>query len=265
MKLLTLNCHSWLEENQLDKIKILAQTIKEQEYDVIALQEVNQSIAAEHVNGIIKKDNFMLVLLDYLKKENILNYEYTWDFSHIGFDIYEEGLGILTKHPIIEKYSFFITKTVDPNYWKTRKIIGTKIKYNNKHITFYSCHLGWWGEEEEPGKQQIDTLCDEALQDELIFLMGDFNNDANKRNEGYDYLLSKGLYDTYQLSKVKDSGITVAGKIAGWDNNKAGIRIDYIFSNHKVEVNHSTVIFNGTNKPVISDHFGLEVEIDLKL
>ena len=58
MKLLTLNCHSWQEENQLEKIKYLAQIIKKNQYDVIALQEVSQSIKAKITEGIIKEDNF---------------------------------------------------------------------------------------------------------------------------------------------------------------------------------------------------------------
>lgn len=35
MKLLTLNCHSWQEENQAEKITYLAETIKEKSYDVV--------------------------------------------------------------------------------------------------------------------------------------------------------------------------------------------------------------------------------------
>ena len=31
MKLLTLNCHSWMEENQLEKIKYLAEIINEKQ------------------------------------------------------------------------------------------------------------------------------------------------------------------------------------------------------------------------------------------
>ena len=42
MKLLTLNVHAWLEANQAEKIEILADTIVEKGYDIIALQEVNQ-------------------------------------------------------------------------------------------------------------------------------------------------------------------------------------------------------------------------------
>ena len=44
MKLLTINVHSWLEENQLEKLNILAKTIVEKKYDVVAMQEVNQLI-----------------------------------------------------------------------------------------------------------------------------------------------------------------------------------------------------------------------------
>lgn len=47
--------------------------------------------------------------------------------------------------------------------------------------------------------------------------MGDFNNNALIRNEGYYYLISKGLIDTYCNAKIKDSGIIIRGEIAGWE------------------------------------------------
>ncbi|WP_299093107.1 endonuclease/exonuclease/phosphatase family protein [uncultured Metabacillus sp.] len=262
MKLLTLNCHSWQEENQLDKIKCLAKTIKEISYDVIALQEVSQLIGEEKCEGKVKKDNFIAVLLHHLKEIGVTNYEYVWDFSHIGYEKYEEGLALLTKHQIEEEVSFFISQSEDTNYWKTRKIVGAKIRYNNELISFYSCHLGWWRDEEEPFQSQVDSLLSQVQKDRKFYLMGDFNNPANVKNEGYDYLLNKGLYDTYQLANIKDNGITVKGKIAGWDVNKQDLRIDYIFTNMPIAVNKSTVIFNGENKPVISDHFGVEVVIN---
>ena len=59
MKLLTLNCHSWMEENQLEKIKYLAEIINEKQYDVISFQEVSQSIEKSVVSGDIKEDNFI--------------------------------------------------------------------------------------------------------------------------------------------------------------------------------------------------------------
>lgn len=89
MKLLTINVHSWLEENQEEKMEILAKVIAEKRYDVVALQEVNQQIKSKPVLEDMKEDNFLYQLLK--KYESIRKrYEYFWSHSHIGFDIYEE-------------------------------------------------------------------------------------------------------------------------------------------------------------------------------
>jgi maltose 6'-phosphate phosphatase len=261
MRLLTLNCHSWQEENQMEKIKYLAQVIKEKSYDVIALQEVSQLINEEYEYDNIKKSNFVSVLLKELKKIGVSEYTFVWGFSHIGYEIYEEGVAILTKHPIERAHTFFVSRGTDRNYWKTRTIVGATIIYNNQPISFYSCHMGWWHDEEEPFKFQSDTLLEKVNKSEPFFLMGDFNNSAFIREEGYDHLLSKGLYDTYNLSEEKDDGITVKGKIAGWSDNKQDLRIDLILTNRFFQVRYSHVIFNSVNKSVVSDHFGVETQI----
>lgn len=263
MKLLTLNCHSWQEENQIQKIKTIVDTIKENSYDVIALQEVNQSIKEEVLYNDIKKDNFSYVLIKELEKAGISDYKFTWAFSHLGYEGYEEGLSILTKHNIIEEDEFFASRSIDTNFWKTRKMAGVKILYDNKPIIFYSCHLGWWNDEEEPFKEQVDNIIKRLNNDDLTFLMGDFNNNAFIRGEGYDYLIKNNLYDTYEIAKTKDNGITVKGKIAGWDRNKQDLRLDLILSNKPVDVKSSKVIFNNINKEVVSDHFGVEVELNI--
>lgn len=246
----------------MEKIKILAKTIREKSYDVIALQEVNQSIDAESVDGLIKKDNFALVLLEELQQLGVKNYQMIWDYSHIGYDIYEEGVALLTKHGIEEKHSFFVSDSEDTKNWKTRKIAGITIRSQHELLSFYSCHLGWWEDEQEPFKAQLNRLIEIVGKDEKYFLMGDFNNAAHIRGEGYDFVLNKGLYDTHSLAQEKDDGITVTGKIAGWDDNKQDLRVDYIFSNVPVTVYKSSVIFNGKNQPVISDHFGIELVLE---
>ena len=121
--------------------------------------------------------------------------------------------------------------------------------------------MGWWHDEVEPFKPQCDRLMSEVNSKRLSILLGDFNNNANIEKEGYDYLLSYGLWDTYTLAEKKDIGATVEGEISGWIGNKKALRIDLILCNEKLTVKESRVIFNGENKPVISDHFGVEVEI----
>jgi maltose 6'-phosphate phosphatase len=261
MKLLTLNCHSWQEDNQLEKIKILAETIAAGDYDVIALQEVSQRVDTPIAYGAIREDNFALVLVEELRKLGTADYTFVWDFAHIGYEVYEEGLAILTKHKIIKEYSFFVSRGNDQNYWKTRKIVGAKVEVDGQPISFYSCHLGWWQDEEEPFKEQAASLLEQVNKDGAFFLMGDFNNAVSVRGEGYDYLIDKGLQDTYELAVEKDSGVTIAGSIAGWDDNNHDLRIDLILAGQPVMPKHSRVIFNGKNKPVVSDHFGVEVEI----
>lgn len=261
MKLLTLNCHSWLEEDQEEKLKTIVKTIKEKNYDVIALQEVNQRIEGNLVSGKIRDDNFALVLLNELKKLGSSEYKMLWDYSHIGYDVYEEGISIITKHQIEEERSFFVSRSKDTEFWKARKVLGASIKINEEFIDFYSCHLGWWQDDEESFAEQVDKLLNDTKKERLTFFMGDFNNNAFLRNEGYDYLIKKGMHDTFSIARERDCGVTVKGKIAGWDLNENDLRIDLILANQKVDVKYSKVIFNDINEPVVSDHYGVEVEI----
>ena len=65
------------------------------------------------------------------------------------------------------------------------------------------------------------------------------------------------------MAEEKDSGMTVVGKIDGWSNNKKDLRIDLVLANQNIKVKSSHVIFNGQHKEIVSDHFGIEVELDL--
>lgn len=265
MKLLTLNCHSWFEENQEEKMKIIARAIKEQDYDVIALQEVNQSINKNIVLKNIKEDNFALVLLKELESIGCHGYNIIWELSHLCYEIYEEGVCIITKHKIIEEdvFSTFLSNSENIKNSRTRKVVAVPIKIGEEIIDFYSCHLGWWHDKEEPFKDQADKLLKSMRKDRLIILMGDFNNNAFIRGEGYDHLRENGIKDTFLMAKEKDSGVTVKGKIAGWNSNEDDLRIDLLLTNKSIEVEYSKVIFNGENYPVVSDHYGVETYIKL--
>lgn len=264
MKLLTLNVHAWQEENQMEKLEMLARDIASERYDVIALQEVMQSIDSPIVRDNIKKDNYALVLLELVRKLGVEDYDFVWDMAHYGYVTYEEGLAIISRHPIASHESFFVSDLQDMHNWKTRKIVKVSISYEGQDIQFFSGHFGWWNDEVEPFKGQFDQLIERIPVEGLSFIMGDLNNDANVRNEGFDYVKSKGFYDTYELASEKDDGLTISGSIAGWDNNEAGRRIDYILTNKPVNVLHSTVRFNGKKTPVVSDHAGVTVTLELE-
>lgn len=265
MRILTLNTHSWREENQEEKLHYLAKVIKERDYDMIALQEVNQSTASPYLeDGHLREDNFMLVLQQLIEEIGGPKYNAFWDLSKVVRNEYEEGSAILCKMPIIHTDCFTVSKSKDRDDVKARKIVKVTVAYKGQEIDLYSCHLGWWHDEVEPFKYQCDRLMEKVNSDKLALLMGDFNNNANIREEGYDYLLDKGFYDTYTLAREKDRGVTVQGEIAGWKGNKVDLRIDLILANKALKVISSKVIFNGDYKEIVSDHYGVEVELELE-
>ena len=111
--------------------------------------------------------------------------------------------------------------------------------------------------------ENLQSILKRSRTDNLKILMGDFNTDANGNPEDYQNIVNQGLYDTYVMAQKKDSGITVDKGIDGWDQDKSKKRIDYMFSNKQIKVKESEVIFNGKNKGVVSDHFGIKVEIEI--
>lgn len=272
LKLLTLNTHAWLEEQQMEKITQLAAFINEREFDVIALQEVNQSIMETAVSperlthyvcadqeAVIKQDNYAYVLLQQLSA----SYYWTWVPVHVGYGKYDEGVAILSRTPITDTISDYVSVVRDYANYRTRKVVGIKTSAADGEAWFVSGHFGWWHDEEEPFQAQWDrtesvlTRCGTTR----VFAMGDFNNAAGVREEGYDYVLGKGWHDLYSDAMVRDEGDTVVKAIAGWENNQTQLRIDYIFSNTRVQAQSSTVVLNGKNGAVVSDHFGVAVEI----
>lgn len=150
MKVLTLNTHSWLEDDQEAKLKVIAQEIAAGDYDLIALQEVNQSIAATTIvpDGLycpteaileIKEDNFALRLVEELQ---ILDHDYywSWTYSHVGYDVYHEGNALLSKNPIIAK-EYLASETTDVWDHTTRKNLSGLTEIDGKMIQVLSCHF----------------------------------------------------------------------------------------------------------------------------
>lgn len=94
-------------------------------------------------------------------------------------------------------------------------------------------HMGWWNDEEEPFQRHWQNLITalKPISQDTIFLMGDFNNRSDIKDEGYNLILKDKWYDLYELAQIRDEGITSSSGIAGWfSQNSEAIRIDYIFA-----------------------------------
>ncbi|HFI0148226.1 TPA: endonuclease/exonuclease/phosphatase family protein [Streptococcus suis] len=263
MKLLTVNVHAWLEENQDQKLDILAQTIAQKQYDVIALQEVNQLMTSTLVTKDLRKDNYGLVLLEKLKELGVADYSYFWSNSHIGYDKYDEGIAFLTTLPVYEVDAFYCSQHQELTSILARKIIGLTVAYGNELIDLYSCHINLPDSQEENQLENIRSIIERTDSNRLKILLGDFNTDALSNPQAYQAIKDLGLYDSYDLAEEKDSGITVEKAIDGWAGHSQEKRLDYVFLNQERQVQSSRVIFNGDNLPVISDHFGVEVRLSI--
>ncbi|WP_394152560.1 endonuclease/exonuclease/phosphatase family protein [Vibrio maritimus] len=267
MKLMTLNTHSWQEEKQLEKLDVVAQAIIEQGCDVVALQEVNQHQDSPAVDANILTNHTVLAdNYGYLLQKKLMEYGYhyqlTWDFVHQSYDVYHEGLAFLTRLPIIEHEVIDLSDNYDVNYWKHRRAVRIKVTSQHGDFNLYNCHCGWWNDSENSFEDQFNRI-KATLSTELSFLLGDFNNPSHIRDEGYDYVLQRGLIDCYEIAEIKDAGTTVIKNIDGWEKNSQALRIDLVFSNQPVVVKQHQVIFNGDFYPVVSDHFGVLMEVDI--
>ena len=269
LKCLTLNTHSWMEENQLDKLEILAQRIAKEDYDLVCLQEVNQEVVSkgqgdfptyQPVTGQpdLHTDHFAGLLVERLADLD-RTYYWSWVYNHVGFDRYHEGVALLSKNPISPR-ELRVSDTEDPLDYHTRKVLLAETQLMDQTFTVVSLHLSWWNK----GFQQEWARLEKALleQENPIILMGDFNNSVGQ--EGYKAILTSPLelQDCHQVARERSGNHTVAGEIAGWQGNQEALKIDHIFCSQGMAVSSSKVVFDGQNGPVISDHYGLEVVFD---
>lgn len=289
MKLITLNTHSLEEADYPEKLRMFVEEVLREMPDVIALQEVNQNRTAAPVeaerleesgfvgcrevagrgapglNIPVRGDNHAYRLGQFLRSEGV-SYFWTWVPAKIGYGRYDEGTALFCRFPIRGAEWFYSTEARDYENWKTRKVLGICAEIEGKPRRFYSVHMGWWGDGTEPFLRQWERMKEymAPYAGEECWLMGDFNAPAHVKGEGYELVKKSGWFDTYDLARERDEGITVSGCIDGWRDGapENGMRIDYIWVNRTVSVGRSRVIFNGRRGPVVSDHFGVMVECD---
>lgn len=280
MNSLTLNTHAWMEEDPMGKLSDIASVIAQGNFEVIALQEVNQSMNAEEVEDAtfiaasgeatpvpIKKDNFAWLLVKLLREKGVFYY-WSWTATHIGYDQYDEGVAILMKQPFTSE-SILVSKSTDYSCHYTRRMLKADATFANRDWTVFSAHYSWW--EDEEGEELFSFEWDKTLphisnsKDKAILFMGDLNNEASVEGEGYELIQKTAPYlmDTFKSADHTVGSSTVLSAIDGWENQGGEKRIDYIWSTFDEEVIEYRVMFDGKNGPIVSDHFGIAVKLKL--
>ena len=280
MKILTLNTHSLQEENYQQKLSWFVEGILKEKPDIIAMQEVNQTAEAELMDlemlegqypipgsMKIRQDNHAAQVAYRLRQAGIDCY-WAWLPIKLGYGKYDEGVAILSlgrKIRCVDKFP--ISKVNDYQNWRTRAVLGVQVE--GLEDWFYTVHMGWWDDAAERFLDQWKTLSGCIATKRYygtVWLLGDFNAPDLVRGQSYEYIVSCGWVDTYKIAKFYDSGITVPGVIDGWrekltDKHAEGMRLDYIWCSESKEVFSSRVVFNGLKEPVVSDHFGVMIQV----
>lgn len=263
LKVLILNLHCYQEDNQDYKFSQIAKAIDELNADVVCLQEV-----AELWNGGAGdwESNSAKIINDRLAAP----YHIHTDWSHLGFEKYREGVGILSKYPLIKPDAKYVSASHDIYSIHSRKVAMAQIKAPVGLVNVFSAHLSWW---EDGFVEQFQRLCEwaEAKQSAQVcatLLCGDFNIAAG--SEGYHLVVDAHQYDDQYLAANSQGLFEKIFRVNDpyWhDYPTDDYRIDYVFMNKTsgLQVTSAKVLFTELDYGRVSDHCGYFMTFEPKV
>lgn len=276
LKILTLNAHSLIEENHAEKRERFVEFVLQHQPDLIALQEVNQTADAPGIDPALLRGMVSLPSKIPFRSDNHaawtahrlmqagLDVSWAWLPVKISYDRYDEGLALLSlRGRLCELHPILLSRSDDYANWRTRMALGARIE--GMPDRFYTTHMGWWNDAEEPFLHQWESL--HAGVDRMggrVWLTGDFNSPAEVRGEGYDRIRADGWHDAWLSARETRGEKTVEGVIDGWrsgSESPGGMRIDHIWCSRPVSPRSAKVVFDGVHEPQVSDHYGILLEI----
>lgn len=276
MRMLTLNCHSLLNYDSDKQIQEIVDQIVREEVDVLSLQEANQSrfataITEDELESLgykepsessanIKKNNFAYRLARALKKVK-LDFEWSWNPAYEEKNGLEWGVALFSRLCLTNVHSALISSNDFAGNLTKRCVLLAQLSDEMKTVVA-AVHFN--GENSSEFRHEwenlLETIARLGLSNRPAYLLGNFNVDAEVDTGSYT-LMCQEFEDTYCSAISKGDGMTVRGKIDGWDDNGISERLDYILTNAQNEVSYSRVCFDGNIGPRISNHAGVLIEV----
>jgi maltose 6'-phosphate phosphatase len=255
LKVLILNLHCYQETNQDEKFTRIAKIINELEIDIICLQE-----AAEYWRDGQGdwESNAAKIINDRLTKPFYIHY----DWSHLGFDKYREGVAILSRYPLSHHEAQYVSDSHDKYNIHSRKVVKARVDIPNiGFINVFSAHLSWIEDGFREQFQRLRAWADNNKNDDIkaTLLCGDFNITAG--TAGYGLIVDSHEYEDQFLAVNKQGVFNKIFRVndAHWKDLLADdYRIDYIFmsKNSELKATSAKVIFTDQEYGRVSDHFG---------
>jgi maltose 6'-phosphate phosphatase len=271
---LTINLHTYQETDALNKLNKVADLIAQIKPDFVCLQECAQhktslftnDTKAPHQSGddTLRQDNMAFVIAGRLLDTYGQTYNYYWSWAHYGWDVWEEGIAVMTPYTINNYGNSHLSTDLSRSSIHSRKAVYVNVTVPGiGSINAFSVHTSWW----DTGlSTHIDYLKsyvnDRAAAHTPVgsIIGGDFNDDAGQ--DGYNKLVSTAdgkFIDTYYLANPR--GFDDTTKTAG---SRVGDRIDYIFfkEGDPFTATTSQIFFaNEYLGTVVSDHRGVITRI----
>ncbi len=255
LKVLILNLHCYQEDRQDYKFSQIAKAINQLGVDIVCFQEV----AENWNNGAGDWDsNSARIINERLRKA----YHIYADWSHLGFDRYREGVAILSRHPLSNPESRYVSSSHDIYSINSRKVVMAEVYVPYMGlINVFSAHLSWW---EGGFQEQFQRLCEWASQRhnesvKATLLCGDFNIAAG--SVGYHQVVNADAYEDQYLAANAQGLFEKIFRVNDpyWQQYLADdYRIDYIFMNKTshLRVTSARVLFTEQDYGRVSDHCG---------
>ncbi|MCK5870933.1 endonuclease [Methylococcaceae bacterium CS1] len=255
LKILILNLHCYQEENQDEKFTTIAKTIDDLNVDIVCLQEVAEYWNDGHGDW---PSNSAKIINDRLSEAFYLH----TDWSHLGFDKYREGVAILSRYPLSNQDSGYVSDSHDIYDINSRKVVTARIYVPYiGFINVFSAHLSWLegGFQEQFIRLRKWAGNIKSADIKATLLCGDFNITAG--SSGYKQVVNSNEYEDQYLAINKQGVFDKIFKVndAHWQDLLADdYRIDYIFMNKNSEIQATSarVVFTDQDVGRVSDHCG---------
>jgi len=255
LSVMILNLHCYQEDHQAHKFRQIAKAIDQQGVDVVCLQEVAEHWNDGHGDWASNSAN---IINQLLQKPMQLYY----DWAHLGFDQYREGVAILSRYPLQHCQSRYVSDSHDAYDINSRKVVMAQIEAPYLgNINVFSAHLSWWEGGFRQQFQHLSQWASELAGDTVVatMLCGDFNIAAG--SIGYRQVVEAGQYEDQFLAVNRQGLFEQIFRVNDnhWGNALADdYRIDYIFLNKdaKLRATSARVIFTDADYGPVSDHCG---------
>ena len=261
MRMLTLNCHSLLDYDSDKQIQEIVDQIVREEIDVLSLQEANQSqfesaIAEDELKSLGYKEpaegNAIIKKLDF---------KWSWNSAYGEADGLEWGVALFSRLCLTNVHSTLISSSDFAGNLTKRCVLLAQLSDEMKTVVA-AVHFN--GENSSEFRHEwsnlMETIAGLGLSNRPLYLLGNFNVDAEVDTGSYT-LMCQEFEDTYCSAISKGDGMTVRGKLDGWDDSGISERLDYILTNAQNEVSYSRICFDGNIGPRISNHAGVLIEV----